>query len=176
MRLQEPTESSDANRKQQIREAGAVSDDHANVNFPPPLIHLLGGAAGLAMSVIYPLQIPQLTLLWWLGLGLMSVALILAAMGFREFSQAGNPVPPNRQIEGLMTGGPFRFSRNPLYLALALFHAGIALVIASVWLLLSLIPVLFLVRYYVIEREEAYLKRRFGQVYLEYQRHVRRWI
>jgi protein-S-isoprenylcysteine O-methyltransferase Ste14 len=150
--------------------------DHANVNFPPPLIHAVGILAALGLNQFYPLPLPLLDLFWWSGLLLCCLTLILAGLSFREFAFSGNPVPPNQPIEGLMTGGPFRFSRNPLYLALALLHTAIGLMLGTAWLLLSLLPVLLTVRYYVISREEAYLIRRFGQAYIDYQRRVRRWI
>lgn len=175
MNLSESNDNSAVNRNRSSRGHEITADDHSNVNFPPPLIHFVGVISGFAMNGIYPIQTPQWVMLWWLGVGLVGVALTLAVMGFREFSIAGNPVPPNRRIEGMMTGGPFRYSRNPLYLALALLHAGIALLFGTVWLLLSLIPVLVVVRYYVIAREEAYLTRRFGPAYRDYQKRVNRW-
>lgn len=176
MRLAKSSDNKAIGRNRPAAVEDEKRDDHANVNFPPPLIHFIGVVAGLGIGEIYPLHTPQSALLWWLGVGLIAATLVLAGMGFREFALVGNPVPPNRQIAGLMTEGPFRFTRNPLYLALSLLHAGIALVVSSVWLLVSLIPVLIFVRYYVIAREEAYLMRRFGQVYLDYQRRVRRWV
>lgn len=149
--------------------------DHADVNFPPPLIHAVGLIVALVLNQIYPLSLPQLGLLWWAGVTLTGFTFILASLSFRQFSFAENPVAPNQQIKGLMTSGPFRYTRNPLYLALALLHIGIALISGIAWLLLSLLPVLLIVRYYVIAREEAYLTRQFGQAYLEYQRRVHRW-
>lgn len=75
-----------------------------------------------------------------------------------------------------MTTGPFRFTRNPLYLALALLHLGIACVSGLTWIMLSLPVAVLVVRYYAIRREEAYLTRRLGQAYLEYCGRVRRWL
>ncbi|MES9854701.1 MAG: isoprenylcysteine carboxylmethyltransferase family protein [Candidatus Thiodiazotropha sp. L084R] len=149
--------------------------DHAGVNFPPPLIHAVGLIAAVVLNQIYPLSLPQLGLLWWVGVTLTGFTFILASLSFRQFSLEENPVAPNQQIKGLMTSGPFRYTRNPLYLALALLHIGIALISGIAWLLMSLLPVLLIVRYYVIAREEAYLTRQFGQAYLEYQRRVHRW-
>jgi protein-S-isoprenylcysteine O-methyltransferase Ste14 len=97
-------------------------------------------------------------------------------VSFREFARARNPVPPNRPVQALMTGGPFRLSRNPLYLTLVCLHGGIALIAGNGWMLATLPMALLVVRFYVIAREEAYLHRRFGNAYLEYQARVRRWI
>lgn len=154
----------------------AAMDDHANVNIPPPVLHFAGVLIGIAANQLYQLSLPQTGLNFWLGLALMGLAMPLALSGFRQFSLADNPVAPNRVINGLMMAGPYRFTRNPLYLALVIMHAGIALMTGIGWLLVTLLPVLFLVRYYVIAREEAYLIRRFGQDYLDYQKRVRRWI
>ncbi|MCB1877039.1 MAG: isoprenylcysteine carboxylmethyltransferase family protein [Chromatiales bacterium] len=153
-----------------------AGEDHANVHFPPPLIHGVGVMSGLGLSYLYPLVLPKSSSLVWVGAGLLALALAIASSAFREFARSRNPVPPNRPIHGLMTAGPFRFTRNPLYLALACLHAGFGLVAGNAWVLLILVPSLLWVRYYVIVREEAYLTRRFGQPYLDYQAQVRRWI
>jgi protein-S-isoprenylcysteine O-methyltransferase Ste14 len=129
----------------------------------------------MGINEFFPLQLPQAELLWWLGPCLFLLALILAGLGFREFFRARNRPPPNKPIRELMTGGPYRITRNPLYLSLALIHAGIGFVTGTPWVLLSLPPTLLVIRYYVIAREEAYLIRRFGERYLDYQARVRRW-
>ena len=153
----------------------AMTKDHARVYFPPPLIHGAGIVFGIGLDALFPMTFsaPGST---GLGGGLLIVALLIAAWGFRAFVHHHNPVAPHQPINGLMTGGPFRYTRNPLYLALALLHAGIGLVSGYVWMLLTLLPTLLIVRYYVIAREEAYLTRRFGAAYLDYQTRVRRWI
>lgn len=76
----------------------------------------------------------------------------------------------------LITDGPFRFSRNPGYLALSLLYAGIAVIADSLWVLALLAPALFVMHYGVIAREELYLERKFGSQYLEYKARVRRWL
>lgn len=155
------------------------SEDHANVNIPPPLIHGAAVLSAVGLNEFSPLMLPGLGWLWWLwwlGQVFFLFSLILAVLGFREFLRARNPVPPNRPVQGLMVTGPFRITRNPLYLALALIHLGVAAVSGNAWILLTLPLVLLVVRYYVIAREEAYLVRRFGQDYLDYMHRVRRWL
>jgi len=152
-----------------------ADDDHANVNFPPPLIHGAGVFSGVALATLFPLTVPSTAWILWLGAGLMVAALLIAGWAFREFGLHRNPVPPNQAVNRLMISGPFCFTRNPLYLALALMHAGLGLISNNVWLLLTLAPSLLIVRYYVITREEAYLTRRFGAAYRDYQARVRRW-
>jgi protein-S-isoprenylcysteine O-methyltransferase Ste14 len=155
---------------------GPEDEDHANVNFPPPLIHGLGVVAGIGLAELVLLVLPRLILLFVLGVGLLAVSMLISVSAFRQFGHKDNPVSPNQPVNGLMSSGPFRYTRNPLYLALALLHGGIGLVSGNAWILLTLLPALLVVRYYVIAREEVYLTRRFGQAYLDYQACVRRWL
>jgi protein-S-isoprenylcysteine O-methyltransferase Ste14 len=76
----------------------------------------------------------------------------------------------------LVTEGPFRYSRNPIYLALTLLYVGVALLINALWILLLIVPVLLVIRYGVIAREEAYLTRKFGDTYRQYTARVQRWL
>jgi protein-S-isoprenylcysteine O-methyltransferase Ste14 len=75
-----------------------------------------------------------------------------------------------------VSDGPYRFTRNPLYLALAGLCLGIAFAVGTVWLLVFLIPVLLITHYGIIKREEQYLARKFGEPYVLYMKRVRRWI
>ena len=89
---------------------------------------------------------------------------------------AGTTIRPDKPAAKLVTDGPFRFSRNPLYLALTLMYAGIALMADSIWALLLLFPVTFIMTRFVIQREKDYLARTFGEDYERYKKSVRRWI
>jgi protein-S-isoprenylcysteine O-methyltransferase Ste14 len=72
--------------------------------------------------------------------------------------------------------GPFRYSRNPIYLAFSLLHLGIAIWLNSLWLLATLVVAVALMDFVVIRKEERYLERRFGAEYLDYKASVRRWL
>jgi protein-S-isoprenylcysteine O-methyltransferase Ste14 len=76
----------------------------------------------------------------------------------------------------LVTEGPFRYSRNPIYLALTLLYLGVAFLVNAWWILLLVVPVLLVIRYGVIAREEVYLARKFGDAYRQYTTQVRRWL
>jgi protein-S-isoprenylcysteine O-methyltransferase Ste14 len=76
----------------------------------------------------------------------------------------------------LVTEGPFRYSRNPIYVALTLLYVGVALLINALWILLLIVPAVLVLRYGVIAREEAYLARKFGDAYRQYMAQVRRWL
>ncbi len=103
-------------------------------------------------------------------------ALLGPIWGVRVLRRAGTTVRPDKPSEKLVTSGPFRFSRNPLYLALTLIYAGVAIAANSGWALLLLIPVILIMGRFVIGREEAYLARTFGEEYERYKGAVRRWL
>jgi protein-S-isoprenylcysteine O-methyltransferase Ste14 len=153
-----------------------MSKDNANVIIPPPVMHILSIGTGGVIGEYFPLSLPQWVMLQWLGAVLSGISLIITLWGMREFHALDNPVAPNQPINQLMASGPYRFTRNPLYLSLILLQLGFGLIFLNGWMMLLLIPVALIVRYYVIAREEAYLLRRFGVAYQAYQKQVRRWI
>jgi protein-S-isoprenylcysteine O-methyltransferase Ste14 len=89
---------------------------------------------------------------------------------------AGTPVPGNRPAKVLVRTGPYRISRNPIYLAFSLLHLGVAAWVGSWWLLATLVASATFVAVVVIPREERYLQERFGLKYGDYKASVRRWL
>lgn len=85
-------------------------------------------------------------------------------------------VHPSLPATTLVVAGPFRFSRNPMYLARTLLYVGLALLANALWVLAALVPLLIVMHYGVIKREERYLERQFGDAYLQYRAAVRRWL
>jgi protein-S-isoprenylcysteine O-methyltransferase Ste14 len=151
-----------------------MTKDTAGVAAPPPLIYLAGLAAGIGLDRLaaWP-EMPPMVLP---GLAAMALGIAVMALGIREFRKAGTDYHPHRPTTRIVTTGPFRFTRNPLYLSLTSIYAGIALALGSAWALLLLIPVLLAIRYGVIAREERYLAAKFGDEYLRYKDSVRRWL
>jgi protein-S-isoprenylcysteine O-methyltransferase Ste14 len=98
------------------------------------------------------------------------------AYSVAKFRAAGTPVPARKPTTVIVRTGPYRFSRNPSYLAFSLFQLGIAIWINSLWLLVTLVGAVGLIHYVVIPREEQYLERRFGAQYSDYKISVRRWL
>ena len=90
--------------------------------------------------------------------------------------EAGAPVRTDRPVPRLTTEGPFRYTRNPGYLALAMIYAGIAVLKNSLWAIHLLPLMLYVIQREVIGREERYLERTFGEEYLAYKARVRRWV
>ncbi|MFQ5783307.1 MAG: methyltransferase family protein [Alphaproteobacteria bacterium] len=152
------------------------ANDRPGVIAPPPLIYLGFLLAGLGLDRVWPIATLDDGLRYPGGVGLIALGLVVAFLGFAEFRKAGTAVNPHRSTTAIITTGPFRFSRNPLYLALALIHAGVAMAAQSFWALVFLAPALVVVRYGVIAREERYLERKFGRTYLDYKTTVRRWL
>jgi protein-S-isoprenylcysteine O-methyltransferase Ste14 len=152
--------------------------DHAAVKvFPPgvPVATILIGGAVHHFAPI-PLGLPAPARYWiggvvvlgsFLGLGLWSVTL------FRRSGQNENPWKPTPMV---VDRGPFRITRNPMYLQMVLACIGFAIILANVWIVLLTPLCAAILQRFAIRPEEAYLERKFGETYLSYKRRVRRWI
>jgi protein-S-isoprenylcysteine O-methyltransferase Ste14 len=146
---------------------------------PPPLLFAVPIVLGVALQWLIPIRRPGADLVHAatiLGSTLMVVAIALILSANRLFRLAGTSVLPTRPSTALVTHGPFRFTRNPMYLGLTVLDSGIALLAWAPWILIFLPGAVLAVRYGVIAREERYLARRFGHAYREYTARVRRWI
>jgi protein-S-isoprenylcysteine O-methyltransferase Ste14 len=94
----------------------------------------------------------------------------------RTIEKEGTPIRTDRPVPRLVTDGPFRYTRNPGYLGLAMLYAGIAALRNALWAILFLPLVVYVIQRQVIGREERYLERTFGEEYLAYKTRVRRWV
>lgn len=150
--------------------------DTAGVIAPPPLIYFGTLAVGYYLSRIYPVGILSDRVRTVPGWVLIATGVLCAASAALAMWRARTPVSPYKTTTMLITAGPYRFTRNPLYLSLTLFYVGGALLLNAPWALLLLLPVLLVMVRGVIVREERYLERKFGIAYQEYKAHVRRWI
>jgi protein-S-isoprenylcysteine O-methyltransferase Ste14 len=106
----------------------------------------------------------------------MLAAVALFGWAIRTFRTAGTPVQGSQPSTTIVRAGPYRFTRNPIYLAFSLFQLGIALWVNSLWLLATLVGAATLMHFVVMRREEQYLERKFGAHYLDYKASVRRWL
>lgn len=150
----------------------------AGVIAPPPLIFVSILAVGLAIDfLVY--RMPTGLLLLPRGLAgavLAGLSILIVLAAWLRFRRAGTPVEPWRTSTALVTDGIYGWTRNPMYLAMALLYIAIALAVDSLVTMLLLIPLLVLLHYGVIRREERYLERKFGESYRIYRQRVRRWI
>jgi protein-S-isoprenylcysteine O-methyltransferase Ste14 len=140
----------------------------------PPLVYSVSIALGLLMHFFRPVEwLPEGTAI---GAALVLLAAGLFVSAVRTFRKAGTPVPGSLPTTTIVRSGPYRFSRNPIYLAFTLFQVGIAAWANSLAVLLMLLPALALMALVVIPREERYLEARFPGEYLPYKRAIRRWL
>ena len=142
----------------------------------PPLVYLSAIALGLAIHALWPVHFVPPSLGAPVGVFLTLVAVALFLFAVRTFRAAGTPVPGNRPATTIVRTGPYRFSRNPIYLAFSLLQLGLALWVNSLGLLIMLVPAIALMSFVVIPREERYLEARFPAEYVPYKASVRRWL
>ena len=112
----------------------------------------------------------------WIGLLPVGVGIWLAVQGSRAFSQAGTNIVPFSPSSALVTGGVFRFSRNPMYLGMVLTLTGCALLLNRWAPWLVLVPFFAVIRLYFIRNEERLMEGTFGAAYVSYRGSVRRWL
>ena len=150
------------------------------VRIPPPLIFITGLGAGLALDYgvsAWPLAGPGGVLFLRVLAGAFALlAAVLLANALGAFRRKGNDPRPWREDAAFVAEGLYRYTRNPMYLGMTAIFLSLTLAFNSAWPLLTLLPTLAVVRYYVIAREEAYLAKRFGATYLDYCARVRRWV
>ncbi len=151
--------------------------DTAQVIIRPPLAWGLAVIAGLALNWLVPLPfLPANLPAGWLGAMVFALALALVAWGIVTITRAGSNVPTNRPTTTIVESGPYRFTRNPIYLGMFLGLIGLAIAFDTLWLPMMLVPFAIVIRYGVVAREEAYLERKFGADYRGYRSRVRRWL
>jgi protein-S-isoprenylcysteine O-methyltransferase Ste14 len=151
--------------------------DTAHVIIRPPLAWGLAVLGGLALNSLVPLPfLPADVPAGWLGAMVFVLALALFAWAIVTIIRAGSNVPTNQPTTTIVESGPYRFTRNPIYLGMFLGLIGLAIAFDNLWLLVMLVPFALIIRYGVVAREEAYLERKFGDVYRAYRSRVRRWL
>src|SRR5262249_32918242 len=157
--------------------AMADTTDTANVIIRPPIAWVVAVLAGFALNWLLPLPfVPAAVPAGWLGSMAFALALALLAWAIVTITRAGSNVPTNLPTTTIVESGPYRFTRNPIYLGMFLGLIGLAIAFDNLWLLMMLVPFALVIRYGVVAREEAYLERNFCDVYRGYRSRVRRWL
>jgi protein-S-isoprenylcysteine O-methyltransferase Ste14 len=149
--------------------------DTAHVIAPPPLIYGLPLLAGLILQYLRPQ--PVLPARWAIVLG--SVFTLFGLVGLPAvvaFRRAGTHPEPWRPSTALVVTGPYRLTRNPMYVGFTFLYLGISFWVNTLWPLIALPAILLIMQHGVVVREEAYLERRFGDAYRAYRARVRRWL
>lgn len=141
----------------------------------PPLVFLAAIASGIVANSIWPLpSIPSALVLT--GPVIVFAAALLFILSLREFRAAGTSVQGTKRTTTIVRTGPYRFSRNPIYLAFVLFLVGLALWLNNPWLFVALAAFASFISIMIIPREEQFLERNFQAQYSEYKATVRRWL
>ncbi len=153
-----------------------TTGDKPGVIAPPPLIFLGFLLVGWGLDRIWPAAFLPAPAQYILGGALFVLGVALAVVCISGFHRAGTEYQTHKPASALITGGPYRISRNPIYIALSLAHLGIAVAADSAWMVAMLVPALGVVRYGVVAPEERYLEAKFGDDYRRYLAAVRRWL
>ncbi|QDZ02554.1 isoprenylcysteine carboxylmethyltransferase family protein [Nitratireductor mangrovi] len=148
--------------------------------FPwPPVIYVAAIALAIVLAWLVPLPWigrPLSDLLFAVGIITLVGVVLIDLSAMRALSRARTTIMPHRASEHLVTGGPYAFTRNPIYLANTLLMIGVGLMSGIIWFLVLAVVAAFLTQKAAIEREEKHLELRFGKKYRDYAKKVRRWI
>ncbi|HEX4639590.1 MAG TPA: isoprenylcysteine carboxylmethyltransferase family protein [Chthoniobacterales bacterium] len=155
-----------------------TTSDKPGVIAFPPLIWAMGAAISTVVH-FFVIRLPitsnsRTSLICGIVFVILAPALAISAMV--TFKKAGTNVHPSEPALTIVRGGPYRFTRNPMYLALCLLQVALGFFLNDWITLLLVVPLALILHYGVILREERYLTAKFGEPYLELKRDVRRWI
>ena len=153
-----------------------MSDEKPRVLIPPPVLYAVAIGIGLWLERPLPWPLPCGAPRFWVRALLIALAVVLFGWCARELRAHKTTINPHRAASSLVDSGPFRFSRNPIYVSLTALLVGVGLLAPSTWVLLMLVWVLPVMQRWVIAREEEHLRWRFGQEYGHYCERVRRWL
>jgi protein-S-isoprenylcysteine O-methyltransferase Ste14 len=149
--------------------------DSPGVWFPPPLWYVLAVVIGVLLDHSLPLPIAAGVMTTIAGVISIVGGVTLAYVSVGRFRRSKTSIVPIRPADTLVQYGPYRFTRNPMYVGLALITIGCGLLLPTWWPIVLLAPTLAIVQRFVIRPEEQYLRRRFGTEYDAYTHQVRRW-
>ena len=152
-----------------------MEQDHPQVVVFPPALFAGGLLVGGLLQWLLPLRLPG-PWLAWLGPAAIVLGVSLAIWARSCMSAAGTDPNPFHATSAIVTGGPYRFTRNPMYVAMVIAFLGVALWARAATLLAVLAPVALVLHFGIVRREERYLEVKFGETYLDYRRRVRRYL
>jgi protein-S-isoprenylcysteine O-methyltransferase Ste14 len=150
--------------------------DHAGVRVPPPLIYVVLFGLGLLLHELMPFTFLPIIPARVAALLFLGVGVLLAGWSNLLFRRAHTSLVPIKPTTALVVAGPYRLTRNPMYLGLLCIYIAAALWFGVVWVLVLVPLVVLAVQRLAIIKEERYLEQKFGEAYRQYRAHVRRWI
>ncbi len=151
-------------------------NDSPGVIAIPPLIFGAFLAAGLVLEYLFPWPMLAQIVQYSAGGVVILGSFVLMPGTLMRFRRAGTHLDVRKPTNAIITGGPYRVSRNPIYLSMMLLYLGIGLMVDGLWVILLAVPLAVVIHHGVILREERYLEQKFGAEYLAYRGSVRRWI
>jgi protein-S-isoprenylcysteine O-methyltransferase Ste14 len=143
---------------------------------PPPLVFIAGLAAGVIINIFLLLWIWRSPWNFVVGGVFVIPAVWLSVEASRAFRRHNTPTEPWKPTSQLVEDGPYRFTRNPIYLSFAIAYVGLAFIFNSVPAIVLLVPLIIGFDRTQVQREERYLEGKFGEEYRRYKEKVRRWI
>jgi protein-S-isoprenylcysteine O-methyltransferase Ste14 len=151
--------------------------DGANVRIFPPAVYLVAVVLGVALHWAWGLGFARgSSLRSALGVAAICGGVAILFCAFSVFRRIGQHPDPRKPTPVIARDGPYRFTRNPMYVGGSLIQLGIGIALGNAWIVLLLVPVVALIHYRVILPEERYLERKFGDDYTSFKASVRRWI
>jgi protein-S-isoprenylcysteine O-methyltransferase Ste14 len=154
----------------------AAQSDNPGVWFPPPLWYGLVVFMGILLDRRWPWPVAAGPLSRVVGVLCLAGWMALAFVSIGRFRRSNTSIVPIRAADALVLSGPYHYTRNPMYVSLALLTIACGLFLGTWWLIVLLVPALAVVQQFVILPEERYLRRRFGAEYDAYTHRVRRWL
>lgn len=154
----------------------AAAPDSPGVIVHPPFLYLGVFLVALFAHWLAPRPMLPTPAALAVGLSLVVVALGIANWGRRTMRAAGTNINPTQPATTVVTSGPFGFSRNPLYVSLTLLYLGLTMAVNTWWGVVLLVPLLVVLHFGIVLREERYLDRKFGDSYRAYRSRVRRYV
>jgi protein-S-isoprenylcysteine O-methyltransferase Ste14 len=152
------------------------SENSPGIRIPPPFFYLTGFLFAYVINRFYPIPIFGHPLSVVLAMISLLPSTILGLWSLFEFWHANTNLRPDKPSSFLVVIGPYRITRNPMYLSLTLLYIGLGFLLSVAWAFIFLPVIIFIMNGYVIRREELYLETRFGEQYRVYKNQVRRWL
>jgi len=152
------------------------SDHGPGIMIPPPLIYIIGFLFAYILDRLYPIPMlgPPLSIV--LALLAVTPSAVLGLWSLLEFWRARTNPLPHKPTSSLVIVGPYRVTRNPMYVSLSLIYVSFGFLLSMAWSFVVFPAVIFIVNIYVIGREESYLEAKFGEQYRAYKKQVHRWL
>lgn len=154
----------------------SIEATHPDISIKPPLLYLGALALGIILDLIIRTDLMGWGTQFALGMLLLCAGLALLIWAVGAMTRAGTNIAISQPVLALVTKGPYRYSRNPIYLALTMMYLAFCFLFDLLFGFVLLVPVILIMNKYVIDIEELFLGNRFGTDYIDYSVHTPRWL